>query len=184
MSERVDATDAVAFQMVGGNQQVDGCVPQMRAAFACGDSNGIIWTAEQPHNVVVDLGKGHILNGRFGGLTSSSAGIFGFMHSATTNGTCAWSNISASEVISYGNNRPLVTFNTNYVSNSATATASFGFTASTQTVSGFGLMFYTTNTVSTNAATANILMYNLGQFAASQQVQNANTVTVSITLSM
>jgi hypothetical protein len=136
-----------------------------------------------PHNVVVDQGKGHLLNGRFGGLTKSSAGIFLQLHSATTASNHVWSNISGSQVASYGNNLPLITFATTYTAGLATATCSYGFTAGTQTVSGACVQFYTTNTMSTSAATADILHYSEGQFAASRQVQANDTLNVSVSVS-
>ena len=135
------------------------------------------------HNVVVDQGKGHVLNRAFGGYTKSSAGIFLQLHSATTASNHVWSNISGSQVASYGNNVPLITFATTYTAGLATATASYGFAAGTQTVSGAAVQFYTTNTMSTNAATADILHYSEGQFAASRQVQANDTLNVTLSVS-
>jgi hypothetical protein len=134
-------------------------------------------------NVVLDQGKGQLFNRAFGFQTASTFGPYLFLHSATTASNQVWSNVSASQVGSYGNNVPQFSFASTYTNGSATATASYGFTAGTQTVSGAAIAWHTTNTLSTNAATAGIALYNMGQFAASQQVQNGNTISVSGTLS-
>lgn len=145
-------------------------------------SNGPGWT-DSYRNVVVDQGKGQLLNRMFGGGTASSFGAFLQLHSATTASNHVWSNISASQVASYGANVPLVTFATTYTNGLATQTASYNFTAGTQTVSGGALQFYTTNTLSTNAATAGILHYAEGLFAASRIVQNGDSLSVSMSVS-
>ena len=142
-----------------------------------------VW-AQRFSNVVVDQGKGQLLNRAFGFQTASTFGPYLALHSATSASNQVWSNISASQVVSYGNNIPSFTFGTAYTNGSATATASYAFNASTQTLSGVAMLWYTTNTMSTNAATAGIAMYNNGQFGASQLVQNGNTITVSGTLSI
>jgi len=141
------------------------------------------WTDGYTHNVVVDQGKGFLLNRVFGGGTASSVGAFLQLHSATTASNHVWSNISASQVASYGANVPLVSFATSYTNGLATQTASYAFTAGTQTVSGAALQFYTTNTMSTNAATAGILHYAEGLFAASRQVLNGDSLSVSLSVS-
>lgn len=150
----------------------------------CYDSNGSErWRDGYRHNVVVNQGKAHILNQVFGGATASSVGAFLQLHSATTASNHVWSDISGSQVASYGANVPLVTFATTYTNGLATQTASYGFTAGTQTVSGAAIQFYTTNTLSTNAATAGVLHYAEGQFAASRQVQNGDNLSVSLSVS-
>lgn len=143
-----------------------------------------IWLDGYTHNVVVNQGKGQLLNRMFGGGTASSVGAFLQLHSATTASNDVWSNISASQVASYGANVPLITFASTYTAGSASGTASYNFTAGTQTVSGGAIQFYTTNTMSTNAATAGILHYAEGQFVGgSRQVQNGDTLNCSITVS-
>lgn len=145
-------------------------------------SNGPGWT-DGYKNVVVDQGKGFLLNRVFGGDTKSSIGAYLQLHSATTASNHVWSNISASQVASYGANVPLVTFATTATNGLATQTASYAFTAGTQTVSGGALQFYTTNTMSTNAATANVLHYAEGQFANSRQVLNGDSLSVTMSVS-
>lgn len=149
----------------------------------CHRPNGLPGWTDGYKNVVVDQGKAALLNRVFGGGTASSVGAFMQLHSATTASNHVWSNISASQVASYGNNVPLVTFATTYTNGLATQTASYAFTAGTQTVSGAALQFYTTNTMSTNAATAGILHYAEGLFAASRIVQNGDSLSVSISVS-
>lgn len=155
----------------------------MLAAECWGPGSVRKWVDGYTHNVVVNQGKGHLLNQVFGGATASSVGAFLQLHSATTASNDVWSNISASQVASYGANVPLVTFATTYTNGLATGTASYGFTAGTQTLSGGAIQFYTTNTLSTNAATAGILHYAEGQFAASRIVQQNDTLSVSISVS-
>lgn len=151
------------------------------------DGNPVPWDSPAvSHNVVVNQGAGHILNRLFGSLTKSTAGCFLQLHSATTASDHVWSNISASQVASYGNNLPQLTFNTNYTVRSASATAQYVFVAGTQTVSGGCVQFYTTNTQSTNAATVDILQYSEGLFANSRQVIGqagaSDTLNVSVTV--
>lgn len=149
----------------------------------CWNSAGLKWADGYTHNVVVDQGKGWLLNRVFGGDTKSSVGAYLQLHSATTASNHVWSNISASQVANYGANVPLVTFATTYTNGLATQTASYGFTAGTQTISGCALQFYTTNTMSTNAATANVLHYAEGLFANSRQAFNGDTLNVTLSVS-
>lgn len=157
--------------------------PTMAADLECWGPDGRVWRAHIPKNVVVDQGKGVLLNRAFGFGTASTFGPYGALLSATTASNQVWSNVSASQVGSYGANVPQFAFASTYTNGSATASGSYGFTAGTQTVSGLALLWHTTNTLSTNAATAGIAMYNHGLFGASQQVQVNNTVSVSVTLS-
>lgn len=160
--------------------------PTLRVDVACYEPDGqggarLVWK-NYGDNVVVDQGKGQLFCRAFGFQTASTFGPYLALHSATSASNHVWSNISASQVVSYGNNIPAFTFGTTWSNGSATATASYGFTASTQTLSGVAMLWYTTNTMSTNAATADVKMYNNGQFAASQLVQNGNTISVTGTL--
>jgi hypothetical protein len=187
MTHKANANDAVAPGVgMGAGQGVVVPAPSFHAEFEqLRRIDGKIVTVDRwPwDNVVVDVGKGQILNRLFGSITKSTAGCFLQLHSATTASNHVWSQISASQVISYGNNVPQITFNTNYAVGSASATASYGFTASTQTVSGACVQFYTTNTMSSNAATVDILQYSEGQFANSRQVIANDTLNVSLTVS-
>jgi len=189
MNEKAKATDKFAMAMAGGNN-VGEVIAAPSAAYdlVCwmpgpGGVPVQVWSQHVPRNVVVDQGKGQLFNRAFGFQTASTFGPYLALHSATTASNHVWSNISASQVVSYGANVPQFSFATTYSNGSATATASFGFTASTQTISGCAILWHTTNTLSTNAATAGIAMYNNAQFGASQQVQNGNTISVSGTLS-
>lgn len=142
-----------------------------------------VWKAHIPKNVVVDQGKGQLFNRAFGFQTASTFGPYMHLLSATTASNQVWSNVSASRLGSYGANVPQMSFATTYTNGVATGTCSFGFSAGTQTISGAALVWHTTNTLSTGAVAAGVAMYNHGLFAASQQVQAANTVSVSATFS-
>jgi hypothetical protein len=112
-----------------------------------------------------------------------------FLHSASLATNNVWSQISASQVVSYGASMLPITFaTTNTAAGDAgvasmSATGSFGFNASTQTCSGAGFLFYTSASGGTNLATADARLYAYGTFAASQLVQSANTLSVTVTLS-
>lgn len=149
----------------------------------CHQPNGPGWTDGYPGNVVVNQGKGDLLNRFFGGITKSTVGAFIPLHSATTASNDVWSNISASQVASYGNNLPFVTFATTYTAGLATQTFSYAFNAGTQTLSGAAVLMYTTNTCSTNAATSDIRLYAEGQFAASRIVQNGDSLSCTVSVS-
>jgi hypothetical protein len=178
---------AAGFVAAGSNFH-EVAAPAFHAEMECWrrDEDGrpyVAWTNEFD-NVVVDQGRGHVINVLFGSGTASTKGVFLWLHSATTASNHVWSNISASRILSFGNNVPQLTFATTYASGSATATCSYSFNASTQTVSGGAILFYTTNTLSSNAATADILEYSEAPFAAgSRQVQNNDSLSISVTLS-
>lgn len=183
--EKAGANDMVAAQVHGPAEQVAVIGKFDAACWEKDDAGNLrqVWK-ETGHNVVVNQGRGALFNKAMGFQTASSFGMYALPHSATTGSNNVWSDISASRVISYGNDVPKITFATTYASGSATGTCSYGFTASTQTVSGIALAWYTANTMSSNAAAADILLYNQGQFGASQQVQSGNTLSVSVTLSL
>jgi hypothetical protein len=137
-------------------------------------------------NVVVNLGAAHLINVFFGSTRVSTAGCFLNLHSATTASGHLWNSISASQVASYGNNVPLLTFATVATLRSASATAQYIFSAGTQTVSGACVQLYTTNTMSTNAATVDVLQYSEGVFANTRQVIGqagaSDTLNVTVTI--
>lgn len=185
-ADRAAAKDVVAAGMkVGAADQV--VIPAPRFIWAhehVRPVDGSIVTLDHGTfgNVVVNQGAAHILNRFFGGLTKSSAGVFLQLHSATTASNHVWSDISGSQVASYGNTLPLLTFATNGVARSTSTSCSYGFNAGTQTVSGACVQFYTTNTMSSNAATVDILHYSEGLFANSRQVINGDTLNVTLTV--
>jgi hypothetical protein len=113
-----------------------------------------------------------------------------FLHSATLGSGNVWSQISGSQVISYGASIPPVTFAETWTNasdtgtNSLSCSASYGFSASTQTVSGAGVLFYTSASCGTAPASADVRLYAYGTFqGGSQLVQNGNTLSASVTLS-
>jgi hypothetical protein len=187
-TEKAQAVDVYGVAMAAGGNVAEAVgAPRFFGDFVCWENgpNGeprVAW-AEKFANVVVDQGKGYIINRVFGSQAVSTQGALLFLHSATTASNNVWSNISASQVVSYGASIPAITFASSYTAGSASASASYGFTASTQTVSGAGILFYTSASGGTNLATVDAKMYAYGLFAASQQVQNGNSLSVSLTLS-
>ena len=167
--------------------------PRFIGDFECyaKDSRGepyVVWK-EPFQNLVVNQGRNYILNRLFASWTSYSNGALLFLHSASLGSNNVWSQISASQVASYGASIPAITFATTSTTagdagvNSMSASASYGFTAGTQTCSGAGILFYSSASGATNLATADARLYCYGTFAASQQVQNGNTLSATITVS-
>lgn len=186
VKENGAAKDVVGAGLQMGGQQIV-YIPAPRFVWAhehLRKVDGQVVTLDQGTcgNVVVNVGAAHILNRLFGSLTKSTAGVFLQLHSATTASNHVWSDISGSQVASYGNTLPLLTFASNGANRSTSSSCSYGFNAGTQTVSGACVQFYTTNTMSTNAATADILHYSEGLFANSRQVIANDTLNVSVTV--
>jgi hypothetical protein len=197
MSEKAgfgDRQGAAVARAVDENVEFIG-VPRMAADFVCWakDNNGnnyVVWEDRIPSNVVVNQGRQHVANRLFASATRSTAGCGLFLHSATLGSGNVWSGISASQVVSYGNSIPAVTFAETWTNasdtgtNSLSCSASYGFNASTQTVSGCGIVFYTSASMGTNLASADARLYCYGTFTGgSQQVQNGNTLSATLTLS-
>ena len=184
-AESVKMSDACEAGIVaGGNNAFSMEAPWCKMDVECIGPEGLKWTNHMEHNVVVDQGKGLALNNIFGSITASTAGAALFLHSATTASNNVWSNISASQVVSYGASMPAITFASTHVAGLATAVATYGFTASTQTVFGAGILFYTSASMGTNAATVDCKLYAYGAFAASRQVQNLDTLNVTMSVSL
>lgn len=191
MSEKAKAMDnaAVGLAARAGEAFVE-APPQMRAEVVCANKDGIKWTAGM-QNAVMNQGRNLILNRLFASWTSYSNGALLFLHSASTATNNVWSQISASQVVSYGNNIPAVTFATQEThasntgsANFVTGSATYAFNASTQTVSGLGILFYSSASGSTNLATTDARLYNYGTFSnGSRQVQNGDSLTVTVSIS-
>lgn len=163
--------------------------PEMAYALACYEPDGKggvreVWNATG-HNVVVNQGKGQLINRAFGFQTASTFGPFLAAHSASTASNHVWGDISASSLGSYGTAVPPITFGTAATVGSASASASYAFTAGTQTLSGFAMLWHTASTlaVANLSSTGGLAMYNNGSVAAQQIVAN-NTISVTVTLSM
>jgi len=188
MSERAKAGEAAGAGVVmAGRNDGLGAHPYFGAAVECVGPNGVRWRDGFPHNVVVNGGAEWLINKALGHATASTHGPFAALHSATVGSGNVWSQISASQVGSYGNNVPLITFASNAAGagvRSVSTSCSYAFTAGTQTVSGLAIHWYTTNTLSTNAATADVRMYGYGTFTnGSRQVQNGDTLNATLTVS-
>jgi hypothetical protein len=134
------------------------------------------------HNVVVTGGKNYLISRVFESTVVSSQAAGLFLHSASTGVSNAWANISASQVVSYGTAIPRVTFS-NYNSGVATGSASYGFTAGPQTVSGAGVIFYSATEMSTALSGTQPLLYAYGTFN-SRQVANSDTLNVTLSVSL
>lgn len=192
MSERAGFGDAYAAKVDGPAEVL--AVPKFKGDFVCWEKGPDgelrqVWR-DTYDNLVVNQGRQHVANRLFASATRSTAGALMFLHSATLGSGNVWSGISASQVVSYGASMPPVTFAETWTNasdtgtNSLSCTASFGFTASTQTVSGAGVLFYTSASGGTNLATADARLYAYGTFAGgSQLVQNGNTLSATVTLS-
>jgi hypothetical protein len=181
--ENVKLGDKQAAAIVaGGNNAFVMEAPWFSMDFECHGPEGVRWRDAMTHNVVVDQGKGYLINRAFGSITATTAGAVLALHSATTASNNVWSNISASQVISYGASCPAITFASTHTASPATCTASYAFTASTQTCSGAAVLLYTSASMGTNAATADIKMYAYGTFNASRLVQSADTLSVTVSL--
>jgi hypothetical protein len=185
-NEKAKASDGYGAEVVrGGNNGADVCeAPWMSMKGEIIRPNGERIPVEMKHNAVMDAGKGHALNNLLGSITASTAGAALFLHSATTASNNVWANISGSQVHSYGASMPAVTFASTYAAGLATATASFGFSASTQTVSGAGLMFYTSASCATSITAGAGLVYAYGHFSTSRQVQSGDTLNVTLSVSL
>ena len=184
-NEKIKVGDVVAAGIHGGgNNAYTMEAPWFSLKGEIIRPNGEREPVEMDHNVVVNQGKGLALNNIFGSITASTAGCALFLHSATTASDRVWSHISASQVHSYGNSMPAITFASTYDAGLATASASYAFNASTQTVSGAGVLFYTSASVGTNANESQLKLYAYGHFAASRQVQSNDTLNVTLSVSL
>lgn len=188
--ERVKAVEnAGAAVAAGRGDTFDAEAPYIKADAICwrqGENGPVAaWRDGFEHNVVVNQGKGYLLNRVFGSLTSSSAGAFIFLHSAGTGTNSVWANISNSQVISYGANMPVVTFASTHTDGLGSGTVSYNFSASTQTVSGCGLVFYTSASNCATSITAGAAaLYAYGTFTAgSRQVQSGDSLSVTLSVS-
>jgi hypothetical protein len=185
-NEKAKASDGYGAGIVhGGQVNAEVCeAPWMAIKGEIIRPNGERIPVEMPHNVVMDSGKGHALNNLLGSITASTAGAFIFLHSATTASNRVWGDISNLQVHSYGASFPPVTFASTHNVGLATATASFGFSASTQTVSGAGLLFYTSASCQTTITAGAGLVYAYGHFSTSRQVQSGDTLNVTLSVSL
>jgi hypothetical protein len=176
--ERANVVEMMAAGLVaGGNTEHGAPAPHFVADVVCHGPRGVEWQ-ERWANVVCDQGRGEALNKLFGCTGAYTASWFMGLHSlGATNQTHRLSNITASELGSYGANRPQITFASTYTTGSATATASYGFTAGTQTLSGA----FVANVQATGGT--NGVLYSEGNIGASQQVQQNNTLSMTLTLS-
>jgi hypothetical protein len=196
-SEKLEVTDKYAAQIVYGGSNGMGeevGVPflkmdaQLWAPGADGKAE-MIGSAHMPHNLVVHQGRALVLNRMFASSTYNSQGALLFLHSAsaTTNTSAIWADIAASQVTGYGASIPQVSFSSIGTASNGTgqqtltATASYGITA-VQTVSGAGVLFYTSASGATNLASSDVRLYCFGTFA-SLQAANPSTLSVTVTLS-
>lgn len=188
--EKGRAGDIGGVAVAGGNGYLELAPgPYMAAAAECwrrGDDGQpyLVWQDGFSHNAVMSGGLVHLVNRFFGSVTNSTAACGLFLHSATVGSNNGWANISTGVVSGHSANMPIVTFASNGTAMSQSA--SFGFTfshAGTQTVSGCGLVFGTTNTIATNVAAASVVLYNYGTFSnGSRAVQSNDTLNVSQTI--
>jgi hypothetical protein len=193
MAERNGFGDGYAAKVEGEPVEVL-AVPKFKGDFECWgkdqDGNVVMIWKDKYDNLVVNQGRQHVANRLFASATRSTAGAMLFLHSQTLGSGNVWSQISANQVVSYGASIPAITFAETWTNasdtgtNSLSCSASYGFTASTQTVSGAGVLFYTSASAGTNLASADARLYAYGTFqGGSQLVQNGNTLSATVTLS-
>jgi hypothetical protein len=187
--EMAAAVDNMEMKVAGGDAL--GVIGKLDAACWEQGPNGPVQVWHTPgKNVVVNVGRANLLNVGVGnGRPASSYGMYGIPHNVSTSGTAVtnyvYSDITNSKLSNYGNDNPAFAFGSAWAGGSATATGSFAITSSgAQTISGMALAWHTTNTMSSNAATAGVLLYNIGYFATTQQLNNSNTLSVTVTLSL
>lgn len=197
-SEKMEFTDKYEAKIVYGGSNGMGeevGVPYMKMdaqLWAPGPDGKaeMIGSGHMAHNLVVHQGRALVGNRMFASFTSYSQGALLFLHSAsaTTNTSAIWADIAASQVTGYGASIPAITFATAATQSNATgtqlytATASYGITA-VQTVSGAGVIFYTSASGATNLASSDVRLYCFGTFA-SLQAANPSTLSVTASLSM
>jgi hypothetical protein len=189
MSDKVLPGDKIGAGMTMAahdNGNVVGA-PAWLADVECVGPDGTKWT-DRWQNAVQFQGKVDIMNRYFGQQTNASMSVWYLGLHSYTNATASilsgLTGITASEVGGYGANRQSITIST-FNTNVYTTTASFGFTTSTYTVSGLLVAGNSVgSTASATAGTAGII-YSAGNFnAGSRQVQSADTLNVTLTLSM
>lgn len=188
-SEKSAAVDAMEAKVAGPVEKIQAI--DMHADVACWekDVNGNpvqVWKA-RADNAVVREGIAMLGNVGLFGQRVTTNGPFLVLHNAAYNSTHNWGALSASQVSGYSASLLIPAFSTtNATAGSWTATNSMSFTiAGTQTVSGAGLVFYTSAAIQTNPVnSSDVKLYNIGSFTAAQQVQSNNTLSITMTLSV
>lgn len=187
MKNNVKAEAQNAAGIAGGNGiSEDINAPKFTADFECIGPDGLPKWRTKYANIVVNQGKGLLINRAFGAASNISYSYYMGLHSATnvTEPTAVISGTgtigcTASEVGNYATSRPMITFGSAYTSGQATATCSYGFTAGgAQTVQG---AFIVCGNSSVSGTTPGYL-YSIGSFAASRQVQSNDTLNVTVSL--
>lgn len=195
-AEKVMMSDKYEAQIVQGGNNAEALeMPyfKMDAQLWVPGEDGIpkmVASGHMPHNIVVHQGRAAVGNRMFASYTSYSQGALLFLHSAsqTTNASAIWADIAASQVTGYGASIPAITFATAATQSNATGTqvftasASYGITA-VQTVSGAGVLLYSSASGATNLASSDVRLYCYGTFA-SLQAANPSTLSVTASLSM
>lgn len=164
--------------------------PAFSGEFECVGPDGVRWT-EKWHNVVVNAGRAHLANKLFASAAGTTQACFLHIHGIATNGTASnhvWSNISGSQVVSYGTALPRMTFAS--ATDATTMSASYAYTftsnAATQAANGAAVLFYTASTLATSemtGANANVLLYSEGVFGTPRTVNANDTLNVTVNLS-
>ena len=185
--EKAGAADAMECKVHGPGAEGMGIAGFVEGACWAKDAAGNlsqVWHATGK-NVVVNQGRGALFNKAMGFQTASSFGMYAIPYSATTGSNMSYADFSTAVLSNYGANVPKIVISTSHASGSCTGTISYGISAgAAQTISGVALAWYTTDTMSTGAVASNVLLYNMGSFAATQQLQSNNTLSVTVTLSL
>jgi len=197
--EKVGGGDGYAMQVAGPTPPAEVAdTPRFIGNFECwskgDDGIPVIAWREDFKNIVVNQGRNHILNVVFAADRASTNGPFAFLHNATLGSGNRWQDISASQLTSLAQgatstNFATISFPTTYKGasdtgiNSLSQSVSWQILSGPQTVSGAGLMFYTSASCATNCNTTDLRLYCYGSFAATQQLVAGNSLSATITVS-
>jgi hypothetical protein len=179
MSKKIFKATKMMAEM--GNKS-EPTVPYFKANYEIVKPDGSRVTG-QWHNAVQVQGKIDLMNRYFGCTGGAYNTWYVGLHSANaTFSTCAsMSAITGSEVGGYSASRLSFSQASNIATQSSTWSLSYAFTTSTYTVSG---LFIGNSAANATAGAAGIL-YSAGNFnAGSRQVMSADTLNVTLSLSM
>jgi hypothetical protein len=180
-NEKVAGLDQVSGGLQMGAQINDDSFfpPAFKADFQCIGADGQVRWEAPWQNAVVNQAKVDLINNYLGRTNVAHNSWYVGLHSlAATNVTHSLSHITGSEIGGYSANRASFTVSNTYTTNSATFSVSYGFTgAGPYTVSGAFI-----GDVAATGGT-NGLLYSEGNFGASRQILNLDTLNVTITLS-
>lgn len=155
---------------------IEQATPRFIYEIECVGADGKVKWTERIENLVTTVGKNDLLDKYFKGSAYTAAWFLGLKGtgSAAVGDTLA-SHAGWSEVTPYSGNRPAITFGTTSGGSNTATAVSYSINA-TETVAGAFV-------ASANSGTSGIL-YSAGDFAASRNVVNGDTLNVTFTVSV